>query len=166
MSAAAPTLELLLALTRSFGDNLGESIVAERQTFSTETPWENWAGYSRAVRVGNLVYVAGTTASNEAGDVQHLGSLYRQATYILQKIETALQAVGAEMRHVVRSRVYITRMADWQQVAQAHSEAFKDIRPANTLVEVSALATPDMLVEIEVDAVISSDQSSSGAATA
>jgi enamine deaminase RidA (YjgF/YER057c/UK114 family) len=132
--------------------NDGQSM--ERQQFSTGTPWEAIAGYSRAVRVGAFVYVAGTTASNAAGEIQHRGDLYGQTVYILRKIESALQAVEASLQDVVRTRVYLTNMDDWQQATQAHGEFFRDIRPANTLVEVSRLATPEMLVEIEVDAVV------------
>lgn len=126
----------------------------ERQQVSTGTPWEAIAGYSRAVRVGPLVYISGTTAADATGAIQHKGDLYGQATYIFRKIEAALQAVGAEMKDVVRTRVYVTQMQQWEQVAKAHQDVFHTIRPANTLVAVSALATPDMLVEIEVDAVI------------
>ncbi|MBD1910862.1 MULTISPECIES: RidA family protein [unclassified Leptolyngbya] len=126
----------------------------ERQNFSTGTPWESLAGYSRAVRVGPFVYVSGTTASDASGQIQHPGDLYGQAIYIYQKIEGALKAVGASLQDVVRTRVYVTNMDEWQQATRAHHEVFQDIRPANTLVEVSRLATPDMLVEIEVDAYI------------
>jgi len=124
----------------------------ERQQLSTGTPWEAIAGYSRAVRVGALVYVSGTTASDATGQIQHPGDLYGQSVYVFQKIEAALNGLGASLTDVVRTRVYITNMNDWEQVTKAHSEFFDAIRPANTLVEVSRLATPDMLVEIEVDA--------------
>lgn len=130
----------------------------ERQTFSTGTPWESLAGYSRAVRVGPFVYVSGTTASNPSGQIQHPGDLYGQAVYIFRKIESSLQAVGASLKDVVRTRVYVTNMDEWQQATRAHHEFFQDIRPANTLVEVSRLATPDMLVEIEVDAYVGATQ--------
>ncbi len=126
----------------------------ERQQLSTGTPWEAIAGYSRAVRVGPLVYVSGTTASDVNGQIQSPGDLYGQAVYIFQKIEAALHGLGASLTDVVRTRVYITNMNDWEQVTKAHSEFFDTIRPANTLVEVSKLAAPEMLVEIEVDAYI------------
>jgi enamine deaminase RidA (YjgF/YER057c/UK114 family) len=126
----------------------------ERKQISTGTPWEAIAGYSRVVRVGSFVYVSGTTASDATGQIQCPGDLYGQAVYVLKKIETALQAVDAALEHVVRTRVYVTQIDDWEQVTKAHSEFFHAIRPANTLVEVSRLATPDMLVEIEVDAVV------------
>ncbi|MBF2001521.1 MAG: RidA family protein [Synechococcales cyanobacterium M58_A2018_015] len=129
----------------------------ERQQISSGTPWEAIAGYSRAVRVGPFVYVAGTTASDASGTIQHPGQPYEQAVYILRKIEAALIAVNAELAHVVRTRVYLTNMNDWDAIAKAHGEYFGSIRPANTLVEVSRLATPEMLVEIEVDAVVHSD---------
>ncbi|HIK56066.1 MAG TPA: RidA family protein [Synechococcales cyanobacterium M55_K2018_004] len=126
----------------------------ERNQFSSGTPWEAIAGYSRAVRVGPFVYVSGTTASDAKGQIQHPGDLYGQATYIFKKIEAALHHVGASMQDVVRTRVYITQMAAAAAVMRAHHEVLGTICPANTLVEVSALATPEMLVEIEVDAVV------------
>lgn len=126
----------------------------ERQLFSTGTPWEAKAGYSRAVRVGALVYVSGTTAADASGQIQHPGDAYAQAVYIYKKIETSLQALNANLTHVVRTRVYVTDMNCIEQVIQAHHEVFEHICPANTLVEVSRLATPEMLVEIEVDAVV------------
>lgn len=129
----------------------------ERQQISSGTPWEAIAGYSRAVRVGPFVYVAGTTAADASGTIQHPGQPYEQTVYILRKIEAALAAVNAQLSHVVRTRVYLTNMNDWDAIAKAHGEYFGSIRPANTLVEVSRLATPEMLVEIEVDAVVHSD---------
>ncbi|MDX2216014.1 MAG: RidA family protein [Oculatellaceae cyanobacterium bins.114] len=128
----------------------------ERKLVSTGTPWEAIAGYSRAVRVGPFVYISGTTAADATGQIQHPGDVYGQASYIYQKIEAALQAVGATLQDVVRTRVYVTDMDEWRQVTQAHHDFFSEVRPANTLVEVSRLATPDMLVEIEVDALIAS----------
>jgi len=130
----------------------------ERQNFSTGTPWESLAGYSRAVRIGPFVYVSGTTASDADGQIQHVGDLYGQAVYVYRKIESSLQAVGASLQDVVRTRVYVTNMDAWQQATRAHHEFFQDIRPANTLVEVSRLATPEMLVEIEVDAYVGATQ--------
>jgi enamine deaminase RidA (YjgF/YER057c/UK114 family) len=126
----------------------------ERKHISTGTPWEAIAGYSRAVRVGPFIFVSGTTAADETGQIHHPGDLYGQAVYIFKKIETSLHAAGASLKDVVRTRVYVTQMDNWQQVTKAHHEFFGDIRPANTLVEISRLATPDMLVEIEVDAVV------------
>ncbi|MGF1538629.1 MAG: RidA family protein [Elainellaceae cyanobacterium] len=132
----------------------------ERQQISSGTPWEERAAYSRAVKVGPLVYISGTTAIDAEGKIQHPGDLYGQAAYVLAKIEAALESVGAERGHIVRSRVYITQMDQSAQVIRAHKEFFDAVRPANTLVEVSQLATPDMLVEIEVDAVLSGQVSS------
>ncbi|MBD2462476.1 RidA family protein [Oscillatoria sp. FACHB-1407] len=126
----------------------------ERKLVSTGTPWEAIAGYSRVVRVGPFVYVSGTTAADTNGQIQHPGDVYGQATYIYRKIEASLQSVGATLKDVVRTRVYLTNMDEWQQSTRAHHDFFSEIRPANTLVEVSRLATADMLVEIEVDAVI------------
>ncbi|MEO1146733.1 MAG: RidA family protein [Cyanobacteria bacterium J06638_22] len=126
----------------------------QRQVYSTETPWEERAGYSRAVRLGAFIFVSGTTAIDANGQVQHPGDLHGQAVYIYRKIEGALQALGATLADVVRTRVYITDMRQWEQATRAHHEFFSTVRPANTLVEVSALATPDMLVEIEVDAMV------------
>ena len=126
----------------------------KRQVVSSGTPWEEKAGYSRAVRVGPFVYIAGTTAADETGKIYHPGDLYGQATYVLQKIKRALQSVDAQLAHVVRTRVYITQMHHASQVMKAHKDYFDTVRHANTLVEVSQLATPEMLVEIEVDAVI------------
>ncbi|HEY9648776.1 MAG TPA: RidA family protein [Chroococcidiopsis sp.] len=126
----------------------------ERQNFSSGTPWEARAGYSRVVRVGPFVYVSGTTASDAAGQIQHQGDAHGQAVYIYQKIDAALRQVGASLEDVVRTRVYVTHSDHFEQTITAHHSFFQNIRPANTLVEVSRLASPDMLVEIEVDAVI------------
>ena len=124
-----------------------------RQLISTNTPWERLAGFSRAVRVGKAVYVAGTTASNESGDLQGGQDAYAQTVYVLHKIEAALGAAGATRSDVVRTRIYVARMEDWQAAARAHGEFFGDIRPANTLVQVAGLIG-DYLVEIEADAVV------------
>lgn len=126
----------------------------KRQNFSSGTPWESIAGYSRAVRVGASVFVSGTTASDSAGQIQHLGDPHGQAIYIYQKIEGALQAVGATLADVVRTRVYVTNKSAIEPVMNAHHQVFHAIRPANALVEVSGLAVPEMLVEIEVDAIV------------
>ena len=126
-----------------------------RKLISTGTPWEAIAGYSRAVRVGSSIYVSGTTETDTTGQVHHPNDAYRQAVYIFKKIEVALQEANASLNDVVRTRVYVTNMDDIQQVTKAHHEFFENIRPANTLVEVSRLAAPEMLVEIEVDAVVS-----------
>ncbi len=130
-----------------------QSVSARRQTYSTGTPWEKSVGYSRAVRVGNLVFVAGTTASDERGETVAVGSAYDQTVFVLTKIERALRAVGAGLSDVVRTRMFVTDIDDWPAVGQAHGEVFAKIRPVATLVEVSRLVNPDHLVEIEVDAV-------------
>jgi enamine deaminase RidA (YjgF/YER057c/UK114 family) len=125
----------------------------ERKLVSSGTPWEASVGYSRAVRVGHWVSVAGTTAANEQGTIISADP-YEQAVYILQKIERALQAVDARLDHVVRTRMYLVNVDDFEAVTQAHGEVFGTIRPASTLVEVSRLAVPEMLVEIEADAIV------------
>ncbi len=126
----------------------------ERQNISTGTKWENIVGYSRVVRVGPFVYVSGTTAVDEQGKLVGPGDAYAQASYIFQKIEKALSQVGAGLKDVVRTRMYLINVTDWEAVCRAHSEALNEVRPVSTLVEVSALITPEMLVEIEIDAVI------------
>jgi enamine deaminase RidA (YjgF/YER057c/UK114 family) len=124
-----------------------------RQLISSGTSWETKFGYSRAVRVGNLVMVAGTTAVDEHGAVVGAGSPAEQARFIYRKIERALREGGAELADVVRVRTFVTDIARWEDVARVQGEAFADIRPAATLVQVSALVSPELLVEIEVDAV-------------
>jgi enamine deaminase RidA (YjgF/YER057c/UK114 family) len=126
----------------------------QRQLISSNTPWEAIAGYSRAVRVGNLVYVAGTTAADASGAVQHLGDAAGQTVYILRKIEAALAEAGATLADVVRTRMFVRDLADWEAVGRAHGSVFGTTRPASTLVR-AELIRPEMLVEIEVDAVIS-----------
>ena len=126
----------------------------ERTLVSSGTVWEKKYGYSRAVRVGNLVAVAGTTAVDESGAVVGKGSPFEQAKFIFQKIERALIQAGASLQDVVRVRTFITDISRWEEVARAQGDVFADIRPAATLVQVSALVSPDLLVEIEVDAVV------------
>lgn len=128
--------------------------MSNRQNISSNTPWERAVGYSRAVRVGDVVYVSGTTASDENGMVQAVGDPYGQMAYILKKIERALQAAGATMADVVRVRMYVTDISQWEAIGRAHGEVFADIRPTSTMVEVSKLINPDHLVEVEVEAII------------
>lgn len=127
-------------------------MATERQLHSSGGKWEPIVGYSRAVRVGNQVFVAGTTAADSNGNVS--GDAYEQTQKALLTIHQALEAVGAALTDVVRTRIFVKNIEDWEAIGRAHGEVFRTIRPAATMVEVSRLITPDMLVEIEVDAVI------------
>jgi enamine deaminase RidA (YjgF/YER057c/UK114 family) len=125
----------------------------KRQNISSGAPWEAIVGYSRAVRVGPYVKVAGTTAVDENGRTQHLGDAYGQTTYILNKIKRAIEEAGANLDDVVRTRMFVTDIGQWEEIGRAHGEFFANVRPATTMVEVNNLISPDLLVEIEVDAI-------------
>ncbi len=124
----------------------------ERQKYSSGVKWESIVGYSRAVRVGNRIYVTGTTATNENGDVVGVGDAYAQTVQTIKNIERALQALGAGLEHIVRTRMFVTDISRWEEYGKAHGEFFREIMPATTMVEVSKLIDPQMLIEIEADA--------------
>ncbi|MDQ3713859.1 MAG: RidA family protein [Acidobacteriota bacterium] len=126
----------------------------ERQRYSSGMKWEAIVGYSRAVRVGNRIYVTGTTATDENGDVVGVGDAYAQTVQVIKNIERALQALGAGLEHIVRTRMFVTDISRWEEYGKAHGEFFREIMPSTTMVEVSKLIDPQMLIEIEADAEI------------
>ncbi|MBL8118341.1 MAG: RidA family protein [Anaerolineae bacterium] len=128
--------------------------MSDRQNIASGTIWEDIAGFSRAVRIGSVIHVSGTTATDDQGNIVGIGDPYQQTAYIIKKIERALKEAGATLNNVVRTRIYVTDVSQWEAVARAHGEFFASIRPANTLIEVSALVGEGYLVEMEAEAVI------------
>ena len=126
-----------------------------RLNISSGAKWEDIVGYSRAVRVGNIIEVAGTTAVNEEGNIIGLNDPYEQTKYIIQKIEKALKSAGASLKDVVRTRMFVTDISKWEEIGRAHGEFFREIKPAASMIEVKGLIDPELLIEMEMTAIIS-----------